>query len=358
MSAQIPTPSALAQRFAAALEAQSFTASDGSVVRLDATAPATFENALAILSSLSDYEVYLFLRDQLLELMVTTATEGGLLPQHAKMWGVPRIGATSAVGNFIVSAAGGVSASLPAGSLITVDGSAQWTVVAAVTIPEGASAAVAVRATEPGIIGNLAANTAATFVSPIPGVSAVVSDQSGLAGGAPIEDVETWRARIIAAIRAPIGGGTKADYQRWATQAGAAYFNVVAQWLGAGTVGIIVAMSGPSVPTQAQLQAMQAYIDGVRPIRGNAYVVPAQVVSRDVTIKLDPDTVSARQQIAKQLTAYFPSKGIGGALLKEEIERIITTLNGDGNTLIAPAASETLTNNQIAILGAVNWQTT
>lgn len=48
------------------------------------------ESALAILAGLTDYEIYLYLRDQLLELMVTTATVTpgtGLLPQHARIWG-------------------------------------------------------------------------------------------------------------------------------------------------------------------------------------------------------------------------------------------------------------------------------
>lgn len=357
MSAPIPTPAVLSQRFAAALEAQSFTASDGSVVKLDATAPATLESALAILSALSSYETYLFLRDQLLELMVTTATEGGLLSQHGKMWGVPRIGATAAVGNFIVSASGGGAVSIPVGSLITVDGSVQFVAVAAVGIPSGASATLSVKATELGVIGNLPANTSATFVSPIAGVSSVVSDQNGIAGGAPIEDVETWRARIIAAIRAPIGGGTKADYVRWVTEAGAAYNNVVPGWLGSGTVGIVIAMSGPQSPTDAQIQSIQQYVDSVRPLRGNAYVVPAKVVTRDLVVKLSPDTVSARQKITDQLTTYYPSKGIGGALYREEIERIITTINGSSNDLIMPNTDEVLPNNEIAVLGSIDWQT-
>ncbi|EHH69533.1 baseplate J/gp47 family protein [Gluconobacter morbifer] len=125
-----------------------------------------------------------------------------------------------------------------------MDGSAQWAVTSAVTIAAGASASVCVQATVAGTSGNLAANTAGTLVSPVAGISSVVSDQNGIAGGAPIEAVESWRARIIDAIRTPYGGGTSADYEKWATAAGAAYVNVVLGWLGRGTVGVIVAMSG------------------------------------------------------------------------------------------------------------------
>jgi len=197
VSAQIPTPSALAQRFAAALAQQQFIASDGTLVTLDALAPATLESALAILSGLTDYEAYLYLRDQLLELMVTTATEKGLLPQHAQIWRTPREGATAAIGNFIVSSTANSDATLPIGTLITVDGSVQWSVTVATTIAAGASASVPVQATVTGTAGNLAANTSGTLVSPVAGILSVISDQDGLAGGATSR---AWKAGARASL--------------------------------------------------------------------------------------------------------------------------------------------------------------
>jgi len=354
----IPTPSALAQRFAAGLAQQTFTASDGSTVTLDATAPQTLEQALSVLMALGDYETYLYARDIGIELMVTTATENGLLPQHAEIWGVPREGATPAVGNFVVQSNANSDVTLPAGTLFTVDGTAQWAVTADTTISPNAAASVPVQATVSGTSGNLAANTAAQLVSPIAGVQSVTSDQNGIAGGAPIEPTENWRARIIAAIRQPPGGGTVSDYQKWATEAGAAYVNVVPLWLGLGTVGVIVAMKGGVAATPAQVAAIQAYIDARRPVRGNVTVAAAIIVPQTLTITLNPNTTAAQKAVTNALTAFYLAQGIGATIYVEAINAQISAVAGNKNTLVSPSADTTFAVNQFPVFVTANWQTT
>lgn len=356
MSVSIPTPEALAQRFAAALAQQRFVAADGTSVQLDATAPATFENALAILSALSNYEVYLYTRDQILEVMVTTATADGLLPQHAEMWGVPRNPAVAAIGSVLVSV--GADVDLPVGTACVSDGSVQWLVTAATTIPAGTTASVSVRANTTGTIGNLAAGAGLTLVSPVAGVTAVVVDAQGLAGGADIEAVASWRARIIERISNPRGGGTAAEYRQWAKDAGAAYVNVVPDWAGFGTIGVIISMPGPVAPTDAQIAAVQAHIDNVRPVRGNVFVVAAQIVKRNPVIRLSPDTLSARSKIIADMQAFYPQQGIGGTLYVEAITQVILADNGVQNALISPAMDEVLPANAQAVLGQITWSQT
>lgn len=358
MTAQIPTPATLAQRFIAALGAQQFTASDGTAVTLDATAPATLESALAILSGLSDYETYLYLRDQLLELMVTTATitpGTGLLPEHAKIWNVPRIGATAAVGYFLLSSTASAAVTVPAGTTITVDGTVQWTTNSAITIAAGATASVAVTATVTGVAGNLAANTAGVLVWPVAGIGSVVTDQNGLAGGAEIEAVESWRARIIDEIRNPDAGGTAANYEKWAKAAGATTVNVVPGWMGRGSVGVIVALTRGVTPTAAQVAAVQAYIDTKRPVRGNVTVFGAVTVAQDLTLVLNPDTQSARAAVVNALTTYYLGLSIGATIYREGVDATITAVAGTQNTLLLPSGNVALAVNQQAILGTINW---
>lgn len=356
MTLPIPAPATLAQRFAAWLAQQSFVASDGTTVRLDATAPQTLEQALSIVSALDLYQIYIYARDIGLELMVTTATEGGLLPQHAKIWGVPREGAVAAIGNFVIQSIANSDVTLPAGTMITVDGSAQWTISAAVTIAPNAAVSVPVVATETGVSGNLAANTAAQLVSPISGIATITSDQSGITGGAPIQPVEAWRAAIIAAIRNPPGGGTKADYVKWATSAGAAYVNVVSQWLGRGTIGVIVAMTGGVAPSPAQIAAMTAAIDKVRPVRANVTIAAAVIVPQPLTITLNPNTQAAQAAVTAALSSFYLSQGIGATLYIEAIESVIATVAGNRNTLVSPVSDQTLAVNQMAVLGQITFQ--
>lgn len=356
MTLPIPTPAVLAQRFAAWLAQQSFVASDGTAVRLDATAPQTLEQAISIVSALDLYQIYLYARDIGLELMVTTATEGGLLPQHAKIWGVPRDGAVAAIGNFVVTSTANADVTLPTGTLITVDGSAQWATSAAVTIAPGAVASVAVQATATGVTGNLAANISAQLVSPISGVSTVTTDQNGISGGAPIQPVESWRAAIIDTIRNPPGGGNVADYRRWAVKGGAAYVNVVPTYLGLGTVGIIVAMTGGVAPSSTQLAAIQSYIDSVRPVRGNATVIGAMIVPQNLTITLNPNTQAAQAAVTSALSAWFLGQGIGAKLYVGAIEVVIASVAGNANTLVAPTSDLMLPVNQMPVLGTITFQ--
>lgn len=354
MSWAIPTTRTLAQRLAASMLAQQFVAADGAVVRLDPNAPQTLEQVLSVVWTLALSEVYSTIRDQLLEMMVTTATADGLLPQHAEMWGVPRNPATGAIGNVLASVSQEVT--LPIRTAIVSDGSVQWLVTTATTIPAGTTAPVAVQANATGTIGNLAAGTELTLVSPVAGVTSLVVDSQGLAGGADIESVESWRARIIAKIRNPVAGGTDTDYEGWAKDAGATYVNVLPDAYGRGTVGVVIAMPGPAVPTDAQVAAVQAYIDARRPVTAKVTVVAAQLIQKSPAIVLNPDTVAARQQIAAELTAYYPSKGIGGKLYVSEIVAVLTTINGTSNDLVSPTADDQLADNAMAVLGTIDWR--
>ncbi|WP_336718548.1 baseplate J/gp47 family protein [Asaia bogorensis] len=355
MTLPIPSPATLAQRFVAGLAQQSFTASDGTRVTLDATAPQTLEQALSILLALADYETYLYVRDIGIELMVSTATVDGLLPQHAQIWGVPREGATAAVGNFIVQSSSDSQVILPVGTLFTVDGSAQWAVTVATTIASNAAASVAVQAVATGESGNLPANTSAQLVSPIPGIQSITSDQTGIIGGAPIESAASWRDRIIDVIRNPPGVGTRNDYVRWAKLGGAALVNVVPGWAGVGTVGVICAMAGGVPPTSNQLATIAAAVDARRPVRGNVFVLGAIAVAQNLTIALNPDTPLLRSAITAALPAYLLSVGVGGTLYREGYQAIITSLNGYSNDLIAPAEDISLAPNQIGVLGTIDW---
>lgn len=356
MSWAIPTTRTLAQRLAASMLAQQFTAADGTLVRLDPNAPNTLENVLGVVWTLALAEVYSAVRDELLEMMVTTATENGLLADHAEMWGVPRNAATGAIGTVLVTASASVT--LPIGTAFVSDGSVQWLVTTATTLAAGSTGSVPVQASTTGTVGNLAAGTELTLVSPVAGVTTVVVDAQGLAGGAAIESVESWRARIISKIRNPVAGGTATDYAGWATDAGAAYVKVLPDAYGRGTVGVVIAMPGPAVPTDAQIAQVQAYIDARRPITAKVTVIAAQIVVRSPAIALNPDTLSARQQIAAELTAYYPSKGIGGKLYLLEIVAVLTTINGTSNDLVSPTADEQLADNQIATLGTIDWRGT
>ncbi|MXV35850.1 MULTISPECIES: baseplate J/gp47 family protein [unclassified Saccharibacter] len=355
MSLSIPTPQELAQRIVTSLAQQSFTASDGSIVRLDATAPGTFEQVLSVVLALGDYETYLFLQGRALEFLPSTATvgNGGLLPVHADIWGVPRIGPQASVGRVVVSATQDVT--IPQGALLTVDGSVQWALNEAATVSANGSASLAVTCTTTGTAGNLTANTPLSFVSPIAGISSVGVDQDGLAGGADSEPVESWRSRIIDKIRNPYNGGTAQDYRTWALAAGVALVHVVPSYTGAGTVGVIVAMSGPRVPTSEELARVQAYIDERRPIRGNATVYGATFIPQTPIVRLGLDNQPNRQKVQAALAAIIDGVGIGGTLYVEALQAALFDTVGAQSQLLNPGADITFAANEMPVIDAVQW---
>ena len=355
MTLVIPTPDALAERFCTFLDGRQFTADDGSLVTLDGRAANTFENVLAAVHAMGLYELYLMVQQLAKEMFIQTATIGGLLPLHADTWGVSRIGATTAVGYVLLVASQEVI--VPSGTELTSDGSVRWITTTTVTVPAGSNGtSVAVRSETTGTTGNLAANTALTLVSTVAGVTSAVVDGSGIAGGNDIEDVEVWRSRILLRVRQRSAGGTEAQYEELAADAGAAYVNVVPGWLGNNTVGIIVLMPGPTVPTAAQIEEIQAYIDSLRPVRGNVTVVAGQVVAQSPAISLNPDTQQARTDVQSAVAAYYAGIKMGGWLYVSGLSDAISAVAGETSHFIStPTVDEQLAVNQVPVLDAITW---
>lgn len=357
MTLAIPTPTELAERFCTYLDGRQFTADDGSVVTLNGRAPNTFENVLAAVHAMGLYELYLTVQQLAKEMFIPTATVGGLLSMHADTWGVPRKAASASVGYVLLASSATQDVILPAGTEFTVDGSVRWITTAAITVPAGSNGtSVLVQAETAGTIGNLAADTSLTIVSTVVGISSAVVDASGLAGGLDLEDVEVWRSRIRLRVQQRAAAGTSAQYQQDASDAGAGYVNVVPGWLGDNTVGIIVLLAGPTVPTAAQIATIQAYIDARRPVRGNVTVVPGEIVTQNPTISLNPDTQTARAQAQAAVASYYEGVQMAGWLYVSDLSDAISSVVGETSHFISvPSADAKLAANQVPVLGTITW---
>ncbi|GBQ19942.1 phage Mu protein [Gluconacetobacter sacchari DSM 12717] len=356
MTLQIPTPAELAERFCTYLDGRQFTADDGTLVTLDGRAANTFENVLAVVHAMGLYELYLLVQQLAKELFIQTATLDGLLPMHADTWGVPRQGAKAAIGYVLLSSTQAVP--VPAGTEFTVDGSVRWMTTQAVTIPAGSiGSPVPVQAETSGAVGNIAANTTLTLVSAVAGIASAAVDGSGLAGGLDIEEVEAWRSRILLRVRKRSAAGTVAQYTELAQDGGAGSVNVVPGWIGDNTVGVLVLMPGPTVPTAAQVASIQSYIDAQRPVRGNVTVVAGQIVTRNPTITLNPDTVNARALVAGAVSTYYAGIGLGGWIYTSQLSDAISSIAGEISHFVSdPTADEQLAANQAPVLGAIAWE--
>ena len=321
--------------------------------------PNQFMTVQARTHGIVGFGLYLYQRSLADELMPDTARVW--LQRHADQWGVPRLTPRPAIGPVVFVAPVTVPPlALPSGIEIVAGDGTQWITTAAATVGADGTATVPVQAELAGTSGNVAAGAELTVISPVLGLQnqAVTVGAGGLAGGLDLEAVEDWRARIELRIRKRGRAGNPDDYIQWAEDAGAAPTpNVIANWVGPGSVGVVVAMPNPNgqdrlVPTDAEAAAIAASIGAVRPVTDNVVTVKAVQLAQPLTIALDPDTVVGRARATAAAASYLATLPIGGKLRHDKLEGVIGAASGADVELLVPAADVQAAPSQMFIIGA------
>ena len=347
MTWPVPSPDEIATRQAAAL-----TAALGDV---DAISPYAPLGAISRAVALSVFGVHVEQARLAQELMPDTATDW--LDRHGAIWGVPREQPTTAAGQVLVT--GDVGVPVPAGTVLVGPGGVQLTVSSSIALGSG-STAIPIVATLAGVAGNVAPAVLLTFQSPVSGVSPQVGivDSNGITGGTDLESAESWRARILQRIRRPPAGGAAADYRAWALEvAPTAIVTVAPGWVGGGTVGVLVALAGPSVADGTTIAAIQANVDAKRPVTAEVHVVAATLHPIAFTMHLNPDTSATRAAALAALTlALQADADIGGIVYMSRLDAALQNASGEfSHERTAPSADVVLAPAEVAALGAVTW---
>ena len=344
MTWTIPTPTDLAGRAAGVFE-QAFPGAD-------ARGPNSVLATIARVTGLSVYDAYLYQARLAQELMPDTAVDW--LADHAATWGVPRLAAVPA--QLALSFTGG-SGALPAGTTLTSAGGQTYTLNAAVTLG-GVAAGVATASTA-GIIGNLPAGAALALASPVDGLANQAGVVTGTnVAGVDIEALENWRARILLRIRTPAMGGAASDYVTWAQQAApGAIVAVKPGWVGNGTVGLVVAMPGPAVPSSGQLATIASYVQTMKPVTSQLVTLAASLHPVDVTLHISPDTVAVRNATLAALALFFQQDAaIGGTIYASRLDDAISSASGEySHQRTAPAGDVVMGATEIPVLGTVTF---
>ncbi len=108
---------------------------------------------------------------------------------------------------------------IPINTELTSDASGAYYKTTAAASEAGGTITFNVQATDAGDAANLEAAETLTFTSPISGVASSATVSSVTTYGADEEDLEAFRARVLAAQRTAGGGGNTADYREWAEEA-------------------------------------------------------------------------------------------------------------------------------------------
>jgi uncharacterized phage protein gp47/JayE len=314
-------------------------------------------NVLARVHSGAAHGLYGYLEWISRQVIIDTA-DGDILERHASIWGVERKAASPAVGNITVSGTSG--AIIPADSTLARSDGAQYTTDAEATVA-GGTATIAVTAVEGGQAGNAAAASSLSFDTPITGVSASATvDAAALTGGADIEVDDDLRARLLARIQTPPHGGAAHDYIAWALEvAGVTRAWVYPAELGLGTITVRFVRDDDAslIPDAAEVAAVQAYIDGLRPVTAGVTVAAPIAVTLNFTIDITPDTAAIRAAIEAELRDLLRREAEPGAtILLSHIREAVSLATGESDHILTvPAANVTHTTGQMATFGAITW---
>lgn len=286
--------------------------------------------------------------------------EAEFLARHAGIWGIARLAATFAQGNVTLAGTNGSVA--PAGTLLRRADGAEYALDSDATIVLG-TATVAVTATAAGDAGDTAAGVGLTLVSAVSGITAAATVASGgLTGGADAEDDDALRTRLLARIQQPPQGGAEHDYLAWTF---AAHPEVTRAWvypeeLGPGAVTVRAMTDGATsngIPSATVIEAIEDYIDPLRPVTAAVSVLAPTAVEFDLEISAAPATAAVQASIEAAIADLLLREAEpGGTLLISHLREAISTAAGEtDHTLIDPVADVVSGGGEILIPGTITW---
>jgi len=278
----------------------------GSLPGADASIP---NSVLRVLSDNQGALCHLTLQyvDWLALQLIPDTAETEWLDRHGDIWLVNADGST---GRKLATPAAGTAtftgtfgSVLPANTQLTTNTGIGYETLADVFVDVTPTPGK-IRALDPGAAGNLDPGIALTISGTVVGVdgSAVVVD---LTGGTDTETDDELRARVLQRIRHPPQGGSTADYVAWALAVpGCTRAWCAPNEMGIGTVTVRVLFDdlradNDGWPTSADLAAVTAYIDKMRPVAVKDFWVLAPIKQFvDVRIAaLNPDTPETRAAV-------------------------------------------------------------
>jgi len=284
------------------------------------------------------------------------------LARHAAWWNIIRKEATPARGQATFFGENG--AVLPAGAAMAMGG-VMLKATTAGTVDNGA-VTVDVEALEPGISGNAPAGVAISLTSPVAGVlpDGVVG-QGGLTGGGEAEDDASLLERLKYRVQQPPAGGARTDYVNWALTRNEHGVDVTRAWcypreMGEGTVTVRFMTDGvgDGIPSAQAVADVASYIETVRPVTAEVFVVAPVPVLLTVRIAgLTPATVAARSAVEAELADLIRRESKpGGTILISHIREAISIAAGEhDHELQSPTANVTHDKGHICVFGGVQW---
>ncbi|MBD8686565.1 MULTISPECIES: baseplate J/gp47 family protein [unclassified Rhizobium] len=307
--------------------------------------------------------------------MPDSADDDAMIFRHASIWGTEQRGALTAIGSVMIEGIAGTV--LPAGIELSASNAALYVTTASATIGLNGTVIVPASASEAGTAGNLESGIRLATVTSYPEISRVTI-ATALSGGADEQTPAEIKAAYLQRIRQAPHGGAGFDYPVWVAQvASVKAVAVVPDWIGYGSVGIVLIMrdddGSARVPTEAEIALVQNHLGppssrtGVKPVTSRTVVVGGQLTPVPLTIRLRPDTAATRAAVTDAYARFIATIGddddaqndspIGALIERSRISEAISSAAGEyAHDLIVPAAAYTLQRTQYPVPAAIIFE--
>lgn len=305
-----------------------------------------------------------------------TAPDGDSLDLHGDEFGLARQAAAPAAGKLSLVATTALEVA-PGAVFRRADG-IEYRARAGAALPGAGTVEVEVVSATNGRSTIALAGTALTVVSGVTGtLSAVTVAADGIAGGADVEDDESYRARILFRKRNPPHGGAASDYVLWAGAVpGVTRVFVERRYAGPGTVRVFALMDAlyaDGIAPAAEIARVQAAVDLEAPAGALVAVAAPAALPVAVTVAgLAPGTTAVQEAVLAELRdAFLRLSRVAGidqahaampylaspfSFSRSWLWQAVANATGEErHAIAAPAADVAVAAGQMPVLGAVTF---
>lgn len=173
------------------------------------------------------------------------------------------------------------------------------------------SVSVNARAVSGGAASNVGAGEVTVVLGGLSGV-VTVNNATDFTGGVDKESNADLLARYYDKVQRPATSGNVYQYEQWAKEVpGIGDAKAEAIWDGPGTVRVTVIDGNRQVPNTELVEAVEAYIEGIRPIGATVtYQAAAALeidVNVDITLAPEADLAEVTAEFEERLSSYLKS---------------------------------------------------
>ncbi len=183
--------------------------------------------------------------------------------RHASIWGIAQREAKKAVGTVTIEGVPGTV--LPSGIEIAAGDATAYVTTSGGTIGIGGAVTVSAEAAVAGSSGNLETGIRLVTIAPYPEITRITV-ATAFRGGTDEMSPEELQQATLERIRQPPHGGASFDYPVWVAQvASVAAVKPIGDWIGPGSVGVVVVMRDDDgtarAPTTPELTAIGDHLE-------------------------------------------------------------------------------------------------